>query len=438
MRTWIKSALTKIKGPESGQPYAWAVWLEPALVLLLAPVYLFPSPRRSIFFVFLPLLFVIHFIARRRVVERSPANMPLAFLLLMVLVSLYATYDISFSLPKIAGTVLGAAVFWAIINSASSSMSMALLLAVFILGSIGLSIMGLLGTQWFYKVPILGGITAHLPMWIKGLPGAEEGFHPNAVAGGLILFLPLQVSLFLSAWRNGTKKRIMLLVLGTLLINGGVIILTQSRGGWVGLAVGMLLLFAWMYRRGRWVSLAVFLVGSGIVLWLGPKKVGDAVMAGIGSTSSIAPSIEGRLEVWNRAIYGITDFPFTGMGMNTFRKVVHVLYPLFLISPDVDVASCHNQLLQTALDLGIPGLVAYVALLAAAITMGIRIWQRGEESWMRASAQGLVCGIAAQQVFGITDAIPLGAKVGIFFWVALGILAAMHRQIKSQRPPGSQ
>jgi putative inorganic carbon (HCO3(-)) transporter len=171
------------------------------------------------------------------------------------------------------------------------------------------------------------------------------------------------------------------------------------------------------------------LVFAGILLLarLGPEKAGDTMMASIGSTAGASTTIEQRLELWDRAIYGIMDFPFTGMGMNTFRKVVHVLYPLFLISPDVDVASCHNQLLQTALDLGVPGLVAYVALLAAAITMGIQVWRQSREAWIRASAQGLVCGILAQQVFGITDAIPLGAKVGIFYWIVVGTLAAMYR-----------
>jgi putative inorganic carbon (HCO3(-)) transporter len=427
----FKSAVTNTGGHEATRSLDWMVWLEPALVIILAPVFLFPTPRRSILFVFLPLIFIIHFIARRRIVERSAANAPLALILLMVLVSLYATYDINFSLPKIAGTLLGAAVFFAIINSVSSSRSIAILLGLFILGSIGLSIMGLLGTQWIYKVPVLGGITAHLPIRLKGLPGAEEGFHPNAVAGGLILFLPLQIALLLSVRRNRLNRRLVILLAASLLFNAGVLALTQSRGGWFGMAIGGLLLVAWMHRRGRWVVLAAFVLASAAVLWLGPAKVGDKIMASVGNSSGVSPSIEGRLEVWNRAVYGISDFPFTGMGMNTFRKVVHVLYPLFLTPPDTDIASCHNQLLQTALDLGIPGLVAYVALLAAAITMGIRIRRHGQQQWMRASAQGLVCGIVAQQVFGITDAIPLGAKVGIFFWVALGLLAAMH--VRDQR-----
>jgi O-antigen ligase len=95
-----------------------------------------------------------------------------------------------------------------------------------------------------------------------------------------------------------------------------------------------------MCRWGKWLALAVFLAGTVVALWLGPGKIGDTVMKSIGSTSSVVPSIEGRLEVWNRAIYGITDFPFTGMGMNTFRKVVHVLYPLFSVP--------RTSILQTA------------------------------------------------------------------------------------------
>lgn len=413
--------------PGTRQRYTWLIWLEAALVFVLAPVFLFPSPRKSLSFVLLPLLFVLHFLARRRLIERSPANGPLALMLLMVLVSLYATYDINLSLPKVAGVLLGASVFFAIINCINSPRLLSLLLAGFILGGIGLSVMGILGTQWTGKVPALGSIAAHLPQRIRGLQGAEEGFQPNGIAGGLILFVPLQVALLLSAWCGGKKKRLMLPILASLFITGGVVLLTQSRGGWLGLAIGLLLLFAWMSRWGRWLAVGALLIGGVFVLWLGPGKVGDRVMTSIGSTSSVAPSIAGRLEVWNRAIYGISDFPFTGMGMNTFRKVVHVLYPLFLTSPDTDIAHCHNQLLQTALDLGIPGLVAYVALLASAITMGVQVWRRSGVTWIRSSAQGLVCGIVAQQVFGITDAIALGAKVGIFFWVALGLLAAMHR-----------
>jgi len=428
MRAWVKTALMKMPGHDAAQRHVWLLWLEPVLVMLLAPVFLFPSPHRSFLFLFMPLLFVLHFLARRRIAEPSPANAPLGLILFMVLVSLYATYDITLSLPKVAGVLLGAAAYFAIINFASSARSLALVISASLVGTVIFSVVGLLGAQWSSKVPVLGSIAAHLPRWIRGVPGAEEGFNPNAVAGTLILFLPFQIAILASFLKDHTKRRRLLLtVSASLFINGSVLLLTQSRGGWLGLGVGLLLLFAWTYRWGKWLVAAAALAGIVLLVRLGPEKAGDTMMASIGGTVGASTTIEQRLELWERAIYGITDFPFTGMGMNTFRKVVHVLYPLFLISPDVDVASCHNQLLQTTLDLGIPGLVAYVAFLAAAITMGIQVWRRSKDHCIGASAQGLVCGILAQQVFGITDAIPLGAKVGIFFWIVVGILAAMYR-----------
>jgi putative inorganic carbon (HCO3(-)) transporter len=413
---------------------SWVLWAEPALVLLLSPLFLFPTPKRSIFFLGIILLLALHFAITRRLVESTPALLPVALLLVMVLVSLYATNDLHQSLPKVAGTLLGAAVFIAIVDSIFKQRHVALMLAAFLLGGVALACIGLLGTQWINKVSILAKTTSRLPAVIRGLQGAEEGFQPNGVAGGLILFIPLQVALAYRLMRNASarkpERRLFVALLATLLITGGVVILTQSRGGWFGLAIGLLVLLACSSRGGRWFGGIVALAGIAAVVWLGPRKIGDSIMSGIGGTSGVSGSIDGRLEVWNRAIYGISDFPFTGMGMNTFRKVVHVLYPLSLTSPDTDIAHCHNQLLQAALDLGIPGLVAYVALFATAISMGIFVWRHSKEAWIRCSAQGLVCGIVAQQAFGITDAIALGAKVGIFFWIALGLLAVMHRLTK--------
>ena len=71
---------------------------------------------------------------------------------------------------------------------------------------------------------------------------------------------------------------------------------------------------------------------------------------------------------------GFAYFPYTGMGMNTFRKVILVLYPQpnFLL----DVGHSHNEFFQAGLDLGIPGLVSFVSLYITALWMLIRIWRR--------------------------------------------------------------
>jgi len=45
---------------------------------------------------------------------------------------------------------------------------------------------------------------------------------------------------------------------------------------------------------------------------------------------------------------------------------------------------------------------------------------------MRTAALGLGCSQLAHFIFGMGDSIPLGAKVGIFFWFSLGLITAIY------------
>jgi putative inorganic carbon (HCO3(-)) transporter len=165
-----------------------------------------------------------------------------------------------------------------------------------------------------------------------------------------------------------------------------------------------------------------------------------------GNPASTINSLEGRVEIWSRALYAIQDVPFTGMGMNVFRNIVHKQYPLFLISPSTDIAHAHNEFLQAALDLGIPGLIAFMALYLGACTM---LWQ----SWNAANSQistqdspnwlavfhsphstrmlilGMGGGLLAHMIYGLTDAVALGAKPGLLFWMLLGLITGLFKRL---------
>jgi hypothetical protein len=45
---------------------------------------------------------------------------------------------------------------------------------------------------------------------------------------------------------------------------------------------------------------------------------------------------------------------------------------------------------------------------------------------MRLIVLGLGCGQMAHFLFGLVDSIPLGAKVGIFFWLSIGLITAIY------------
>jgi putative inorganic carbon (HCO3(-)) transporter len=171
------------------------------------------------------------------------------------------------------------------------------------------------------------------------------------------------------------------------------------------------------------------------------------------------------MEIWSRAIYGIQDFPFTGMGMNTFRKIVPVLYPLFIISPATDIGHAHNEFLQAALDLGIPGVIAFISLYVVAFWMLIRIWMfgrvgaqsifngnaaldsrlapmgkpstldlspLGDIRLVKIALLGLGGGLFAHMIWGMTDAMALGARPAFLLWIVLGLISGLHQQAQEQ------
>lgn len=395
-----------------------------ATLVLLSPLFLFPPAGRPILtlILLLPIPWLVALRKGGEALPRTALNGSLALLVIMVAVSLYATFDIFFSASKVLGVVFGVAVFFAIVRHLRTLGHSSLAIDLFALAGSALAAIGLLGTNWMSKLPALALITARMPAVIRGVPGQEEGFQPNAIAGALVMFLPLQLALAIIALRSEAPwwRRYAGPVL--FLFTGGTLLLTQSRGGYVSIAAAFAVWAIWNGRRSRNIALTLILIAGVAAIPLRHQVV-SALSHSVGS--GIASDIEGRTELWSRAVMMIEDFPFTGGGMNTFRRVMPVMYPAFLTPTNVDIAHAHNHLLQAALDLGVPGLIAYLALWFGAAALLVRGYRKAADASRRLVIGGMAAGMVAYFAFGTADAIALGAKVGIFFWIALGLIVSI-------------
>ena len=112
----------------------------------------------------------------------------------------------------------------------------------------------------------------------------------------------------------------------------------------------------------------------------------------------------------------IQDFPFTGVGMGSFMEVADALYPFFHYAPE-SIHHAHNLFLQIAVDLGIPGLVAWLVLLLTVLALAVQLYRSGgvktENGFRRERiASGLGAGVLCSQmaliVHGMTDAVTWG------------------------------
>jgi O-antigen ligase len=342
---------------------------------------------------------------------------------LILTIQVFATclivHDLAFSLPKIAGLLFGITFFYAIAALLKTEKIIITGIVLFLLGGFILSTIGMLGmirpgSKYSDK---LFKISALIPNVSFDLPGAEEGFHPNAVGGTLILIIPLYLVLIFLCFKLMKQKHfaykntlnLILLLLG-FFATTGILLLTQSRGSWIGLLISCLILFILAQKRKKWGILLIFFFLAIFLIFLGFNKIQLNAKEAKGKIIS-------RMQLWNLAIETIGEHPIFGIGMNYIRKNPQVRY---------EQAHVHNHLLNTAAELGIPALIAYLAILIGAGFMSYQIWHKSHVSWMKMTALGLGCGQLAQFIFGMGDSIPLGSKVGIFFWFSLALIAAMY------------
>jgi putative inorganic carbon (HCO3(-)) transporter len=447
-------------------------WL---LLLALAPFFLFMGPATSPVLLVVPALLAVLWIKRPATLNRTPLDWALLLMAVMVLVSLWATFSIAFSLPKIAGLVFGLGLFYAAVAAGRAARGGWLALAaVYLALGAGVAAIGLLGTSWSSKFPLLAAVTARLPSALVSLPGAENGLQPNEVAGVLVWVTPVALALALALWLHfdalvqayGGPTTTAAVVSVTLMAlgSGGVLALTQSRSALFGLALALLAMGLLASRRVRWITLTLLVVGLlGGVAFFGQRikvlydESGNGGMASEPAQDLL--SLDQRVDIWSKAVYGIEDFALTGMGMNTFRKLAGVLYPSAMFRPDEDLGHAHNTWLQVALDLGLPGLVGYVAVWMVTIGMLLQVVQvthpkpqrgtsdeerrtdvdhwsfvlRPPSPFLRPLALGILGAFAGSFGYGFTDTVALGARPGFLWWLLLALAVLVWMQ---SRPEG--
>jgi putative inorganic carbon (HCO3(-)) transporter len=412
--------------------------MEFLLLTVLYAIFMFSDKVPLAGLAALGLLWIVRWWATGRLTVATPLDGPILGILAILPLSLYISVDWSLSLPKVYGIILGVAIFYAVVNSMNTIRR-----AEFtVLGLIGLGLavtgLGLVGTDWaeskLFSLPQVYKLIPHL---IQAAPRSATGggIHFNVIGGALTFFIPLLAGLL---W-NGRKFKQMGLISGgrwsgvlyagywiilslTFVLASSTLLLAQSRGSYLGVAAGLLFLAIWHDRRFLWLvplaTLALFVM----IQTLGAGNLVELVSSVDTTGGNTLPV---RMEIWKRAIYLIQDFPFSGAGIGTFDLLTKTFYPFFSRA-DFLVPHAHNMFLTMAVDLGIPGLVLYAALLSG---FAFSIWGAYREvtdSRLRVLMIGLACGMLAHQVFGIMDAYMLGTKLGAVMWIYFGLAAALY------------
>jgi hypothetical protein len=194
--------------------------------------------------------------------------------------------------------------------------------------------------------------------------------------------------------------------------------LAGSRSAIIGLAIGLIVLVPALARRERWVLVGSIVVFTGLVYAAAPRVVSNLrylfISAGEDSSS------QSRTEGIGMVTEFVTRNPVFGRGFGTFLPVYKIL---------------DNQYYALAIELGILGLLAFLAVSATAIVCSVVAARRvpeATEPLTRALGFALAASLAAGTVLlALFDGLSFAQAAGTLF-LFLGLAGAYWRLVRAR------
>lgn len=222
------------------------------------------------------------------------------------------------------------------------------------------------------------------------------GLVGNQVLVGAVLCLGTAVAFAAGRVESG-PVRLALLAAGVL--GATALGAVGSRGAWIGLATGLLVLVIADRFRGKTLYPIVAVVALTMIIAL---VVGGEPAQKLKVSSLTEGSAAARWQIWVGTSAMIADQPVLGVGPGRFlyeypryQTLAHALTE----GPDVRTDVAHSHGLQMAAESGVPAAIALAGLAGLALVAGVRAARSGD-----ALALVAVVGFAAyvgQGVFGI-------------------------------------
>ena len=193
----------------------------------------------------------------------------------------------------------------------------------------------------------------------------------------------------------------------------GCLILSQSRGAFLGFWVGLLfLLILYTKQRRIWITaVAVFFMTAGLFLLTRSRPL-QAI------TFTDPSSVERRFML-NTACQMIRSRPVFGVGLHTFMAN----YTTYSADPNQGPAYAHNCFLQIMAETGLIGLVSFLIFLVLLFFFCLRALKTSDEQLHSAKLwlSGLLAALVAFLVQSAFDTNFYALRQVTLFWVLAGL-----------------
>ena len=416
-------------------------WLEYGFLLAALAAFTITEvyrPYVSVGFVLLGTSFLLRGLRTGRLSPKTGLEVPLILFISSAAIATWIAFDRPTAALQFARILAGCALFYAVIDSNQNVRRWTATLLV--LAAVALAIYWPIQHD-FTAQPVKFEPVTQLGLWINShLPGVDFSFltgpaiHANVAAGSLLLAIPFGVYLSWVWRREGRIIPAVLSIAATLIITGGLL-MTGSRGAWLGLTgASLIAVLVWIQRRWFfnprdrsffWITASLGTITFTVYLIL-TNSLGVLVNQIPDPTGSLVS----RTHLWRQGMSLIHDYPFTGSGLKTFW-LVHPTYAL--LSNLRFLQHAHNSFLEVWIEQGILGALA---LLAGTFVVATWSWDALSCKDVRACAWAGVFSLTAVALHGLFDVVFYIERTLPLIGLALGFAwyASSYSQVGESAP----
>ncbi len=253
------------------------------------------------------------------------------------------------------------------------------------------------------------------------IAGRIKGLFENSndLALHLVTMIPIAIGLGFS--KGGLFRKLM--CLGAVAIMTGAVIVTFSRGGFIGLVAMVLLLVRRLGRKNKTLTTATLVFAVLMFLAAAPGAFSGRLSTIFNSSADLTGSSTQRTEVLKRSIWVTLRYPLFGVGIGNFP----FKSPRNLVT--------HNAYTQVSSEMGIAAMVVYILFLVHPLRRLRLVENESYEHSDRSKFYYLSVGLQASLVGYMVSSFFGAVAYHWYVYYLVGYAVCLHRLYIIQFPP---
>lgn len=241
------------------------------------------------------------------------------------------------------------------------------------------------------------------------ISGTFQFLGPNEVAAFLNQIVIVLTGIYFFLKRSWIK----LFLLAMIIADVYCILFLYSRGAYIGLSVGFLILFLFKNQK-MLIPLILLLVFWQVIL---PDKAIERIKGTTSESGQLDESSELRLVMWGKAMELFKQSPLVGIGYGVFRSMDF----------GTGLHDTHNIYVKILAEQGIIGIILFFVVIFAFINQGYFLFQKGDDDMARGLGLGFSVSMITLMINNIFGDRWAYFELSAYTWAFAGLVARLSQ-----------